>query len=259
MCRHLAYLGPPVSLATLVAAPEYGLVRQSWQPREQAYGLVNADGFGVGWYADDDPVPARYRRSVPIWTDASFADVSRVTRTRAAMAAVRSATIGTSADESAAAPYTEGTWLFSHNGRMDGWPDAVSPLVARLAPHRLLTLEARVDSALVWALVLDRLVRGTSLGGALAAVVADVRAVTTGRLNLLLTDGQRIAATAVGDTLYWARRHGGLVVASEPSDDDQGWVRVPDNSLLTATSADVEISALQRPTMLVHSKETSRP
>src|SRR4051812_13540450 len=132
MCRHLAYLGPPVPLADLLVAPPYGLLRQSWAPREQAYGVVNADGFGVGWYASGDPVPARYRRAVPMWTDASFADVARVTRGGAVLAAVRSATVGMSLDEAAAAPYTDGRWLFSHNGRVDGWPDSLAALSAAL-------------------------------------------------------------------------------------------------------------------------------
>src|SRR4051812_34068450 len=105
MCRHLAYVGAPVSLADLLIAPAHGLLRQSWAPRRQASGVVNADGFGVGWYAGGDAAPARYRRAVPIWTDASFSDVARVTRSRAVLAAVRSATVGMSLDETAAAPY----------------------------------------------------------------------------------------------------------------------------------------------------------
>ena len=124
MCRHLAYLGPPASLAAVLSDPPHGLVRQSWAPREQRHGTVNADGFGVGWYADGDPVPARYRRAGPIWGDPSFADLARVTRTRALLAAVRSATDGTAQGEAAAAPFAADRWLFSHNGRLNGWPAA---------------------------------------------------------------------------------------------------------------------------------------
>ena len=89
---------------------------------------MNVDGFGIGWYADGDPVPARYRRAGPIWADPGFADLARVTRTRALLAAVRSATDGTESGAAAAAPYSSGRWLFSHNGsaermaRRDGPP-----------------------------------------------------------------------------------------------------------------------------------------
>ncbi|EDX23381.1 hypothetical protein SSAG_03172 [Streptomyces sp. Mg1] len=46
MCRHLAYVGPEIPLGRLLTDPEHSLVRQSWEPRRQRYGTVNADGFG---------------------------------------------------------------------------------------------------------------------------------------------------------------------------------------------------------------------
>ena len=63
MCRHLAYLGPPATLRSLLCDPPHGLATQSWAPRRQQHGTVNVDGFGVGWYAPGDPEPARYRRA----------------------------------------------------------------------------------------------------------------------------------------------------------------------------------------------------
>ena len=62
MCRHLAYLGPAATLRSVIIEPSHGLYRQGWAPRLQRHGTVNADGFGVGWYCDGDPEPARYRR-----------------------------------------------------------------------------------------------------------------------------------------------------------------------------------------------------
>lgn len=247
MCRHLAYIGAPMSLADLLSSPAHGLFKQSWAPRRQRYGTVNADGFGVGWYAERDPVPARYRRAIPIWADRSFADVARVTSSRAVLAAVRSATSGMTPEESAAAPYAHGKWLFSHNGRVEGWPDALDVLAASLPAARLLTLEAKVDSALLWALVLERLSAGDQAADALARVVGDVRAVSGGRLNFLLTDGASIAATAAGDTLCWRTGPAGVVVASEPFDDNPGWHDVPDNSVLVATQTHVDIRSIPVP------------
>ena len=49
MCRHTAWLGAPTSLQQLLVDPTHGLLRQSWAPRRQRYGTVNADGFGIGW------------------------------------------------------------------------------------------------------------------------------------------------------------------------------------------------------------------
>ncbi len=63
MCRHLAYLGPPATLRSVIIDPPHGLYRQAWAPRRQGPGTVNADGFGIGWYAPGDPDPVRYRRA----------------------------------------------------------------------------------------------------------------------------------------------------------------------------------------------------
>lgn len=245
MCRHIAYLGPPATLRELLYDPPYGLHRQAWAPRRQRYGTVNADGFGVGWYADGDPIPARYRQAVPMWADPSFADVARVTRTRALLAAVRSATSGTAPDASAACPYRHGRYLFSHNGAVAGWPDSVADLAGSVPAGLLLDLEARTDSAFLWALVRHRLTSG--LADALAGTVRDVAARTEGRYNLLIADGEAIAATAYGDTLVYRTGGGAVVVASEPSDDDPGWVEVPDRSVLVAADGRVTVKPLEGP------------
>ncbi|MFC7917861.1 ergothioneine biosynthesis protein EgtC [Streptomyces sp. NPDC057386] len=247
MCRHLAYVGDPQALGRLLTEPPHALYRQSWAPRHQRYGTVNADGFGVGWYAPGDPVPARYRRAGPIWADLSFADLARVVRTGALLAAVRDATEAGADGEAAAAPFAAGRWLFSHNGAVAGWPGSLAALSRTLPPADLLTLEARNDSALVWALVLARLRAGDPDGQALADTVTAVAAVAPGsRLNLLLTDGTTITATAWGDTLWYLRESGrGTVVASEPYDDDPRWRSVPDRTLLAAHRGDVLLTPLK--------------
>ncbi|MFJ4200066.1 ergothioneine biosynthesis protein EgtC [Streptomyces sviceus] len=247
MCRHLAYLGTEEPLGRFLTEPAHSLYRQSWAPRRQRHGTVNADGFGVGWYAEGDPVPARYRRSGPIWADLSFADLARVVRSTAILAAVRDATLAGADAEAAAAPYASGPWLFSHNGAVKGWPSSLAPLTASLPAAELLSMEARNDSAFVWALVLNRLRGGDEQGQALADTVLEVaEAAPDSRLNLLLTDGESIAATAWGDTLWYLRGPGtGTVVASEPYDDDPHWREVPDRTLLTASRTDVLMTPLK--------------
>ncbi|QGZ52039.1 ergothioneine biosynthesis protein EgtC [Streptomyces sp. QHH-9511] len=253
MCRHVAYLGEPATVGELVIGPEHALYRQAWEPRTQESGVVNADGFGVGWYADGDPVPARYRRAVPIWADPSLTDLARVVRTRALLAAVRGATLPGADGEAAAAPFSAGPWLFSHNGAVGGWPGSMTALAAELPPEEWLRLEARTDSALVWALVLHRLRAGDEPGPALTDTVRETAgAAPDSRLNLLLTDGSRITATAWGNSLWYLTgpdRSGAprTVVASEPYDDDPLWREVPDRTLLSATRADVTLTPLKEP------------
>jgi glutamine amidotransferase len=272
MCRHLAYLGPVVPIGALLVDPPHALLRQSWAPRRQRYGTVNADGFGIGWYAGGDPVPARYRSDRPMWTDPFVRDLGRVVRTGALLAAVRSGTEGMPYGAATAAPFAEGPYLFSHNGAVPGWPASVATVAGGLTPAELLTLEAPTDSAFLWLLVRQRLAAGPALpagsappagdvadaaggeaagpagdglAGALAAVTRLAAATGGGRLNLLATDGHRIAATTWGDTLCWRADARGVVVASEPFDDEPGWNDVPDRSVLTATPDGVAVVPLQ--------------
>ncbi|SEB84211.1 ergothioneine biosynthesis protein EgtC [Streptomyces sp. TLI_105] len=248
MCRHVAYVGAPLALGELLVRPPHALLRQSWEPRTQDSGVVNADGFGVGWYAEGDPAPARYRRTGPIWGDLSFADLARVVRSGAFLGAVRGATLPGADGEAAAAPFAAGPWLFSHNGAVDGWPDSLTALAGTLSAGELLCLEARTDSALLWALVLHRLRAGDAPGAALADTVREVAAVSpASRLNLLLTDGDRIAATAWRNSLWYLSGPGRVAVASEPYDDDPRWREVPEHTLVTADRAEVTLTPLKEP------------
>ncbi|MFJ4002405.1 ergothioneine biosynthesis protein EgtC [Streptomyces sp. NPDC090023] len=249
MCRHLAYLGPEQPLKRLLLDPPHSLYRQSWAPRRQRNGTVNADGFGVGWYADGDPVPARYRRSGPIWADQSLLDLARVVRSGAVLAAVRDATLTGADAEAAAAPFASGRWLFSHNGAVAGWPDSAAPLFSLLPPVDVLSLQARTDSAFVWALVLHRLRSGEAPERALAGTVRQLaEAAPASRLNLLLTDGGTVTATAWGDSLWYRAEPGrAVIVASEPYDDDPLWREVPDRTVVTASRTEVRLDPVEDP------------
>jgi gamma-glutamyl hercynylcysteine S-oxide hydrolase len=232
VCRHLAWLGAPRSLGGLLLEPEHGLLRQSYAPRRQAHGTMNADGWGAGFYAAGRAAPARWRSGRPLWSDASFASVAPVIWSGCVLAAVRSATAGMPADESAAAPFASGRWLLSHNGVVDR---------AVLGPHP--AAESVGDSA---QLAAHAFALGDELPRKLGEFVADVGRRDPGaRLNLLLTDGQRILATCWKDTLSVLRTADGVAVASEPYDDDPRWADVPDFHLVDVTADAVTMTSLE--------------
>lgn len=242
MCRHLAYLGPPVTLADVVLHPPHSLLKQSWAPADmRGGGTINADGFGIGWLgssSQDGQEARRYRRDVPIWTDASLPDLAASVSAGAILAAVRSATIGMPVTETACAPFVEGAWMFSHNGVVHGWPAAVASLASALPPVDLMTIDAPTDSAFLWALVRHQLRLGHPAAKALTDVVDDVLALAPGsRLNLLLNDGLRITAITAGHSLWFCEGKGSITVSSEPLDPaEPGWRPVPELSLFEATT-----------------------
>lgn len=240
VCRHLGWLGDPVSVASLVLEPPHGLVVQSYAPRRQKHGLMNADGWGVGFFdvsagrdgggsADGSDAPRRWRSAQPLWGDASFASVAPALRSGCVVAAVRSATVGMPIEASASAPFTDGRWLLSHNGVVDR---AVLP-ASRHA-------ESTNDSALLATLIFERGL--DELGDTVAEVgAADPNA----RLNIVAANGSRLIATTWGDTLALLRRPDGVVVASEPYDDDPDWQDLPDRHLIEVTGDDITLTPLK--------------
>jgi glutamine amidotransferase len=145
----------------------------------------------------------------------------------------------------AAAPFAEGPWLFSHNGVVRGWPDAVAGLASALPVRDLLTLDAPTDAALLWALVRHRLRRGDDPALVLADTVLAVDAAAPGsRLNLLLTDGTVIWGTTWTHALSVRAAPGAVTVASEPTDAEPGWAAVPDRHLVVAAPDRCEVRPL---------------
>jgi glutamine amidotransferase len=246
MCRHVGYVGPAVPLSRLLYDPPHSLEHQSWAPADmRAGGTINADGFGVGWYPASGADPLRYRRDRPMWTDVGFAGLAATVRAGAMLGSVRSATVGMPVVETAAAPFTGGRWLFSHNGAIRGWPHAVSELAARLPVTDLMKLDAPTDAALLWALVWHRLRAGADMATAVEEVVLDVAEEAPGsRLNLMLTDGDAVVATTWTHSLSVCVASDAVTVASEPLDGDGDWRSVPDRHLVVARPSDVDIRPL---------------
>jgi glutamine amidotransferase len=228
MCRHIAWLGTPRALDDLVLTPAHGLLVQSYAPRRQTHGRMNADGWGVGYYTPGRDEPARWRSSRPLWNDASFASVAPTIASTCVIAAVRAASPGMPIEDSAVAPFARGRWLLSHNGRVDRAVLPTDPLAES-------TCDAAMLAALVFATGPERL----------GEVVVDVgQRDPVARLNLLAVNGSRILATTWGASLSYLVSADGVVVASEPYDDDPDWVDVPDRHLVDVTGDGVSVTSL---------------
>jgi glutamine amidotransferase len=277
MCRHVGYLGPPLTLAELVLDPPHSLVVQSYAPKDmRGGGRVNVDGFGVGWFAagaepesaglrsagsagqdvgvpahapDEHPVgPARrYRRPVPIWQDAPFAELARGTAAVGVLAAVRNATAGMPVAEAACAPFTDGQWLFSLNGRIADWPDSAVGLAEAVPRRDLLSIQVMTDATLLWALLRQRLETVPDPASALGDLIAEVLAAAPdSRLTTLLTNGRQLYATTVTHSLWSRHSAAGVLLASEPFDDDPAWQPIPDGQLVVADRSGVRYRPLVR-------------
>ncbi len=259
MCRMVAYLGEKkIPLSSLVLEAEHSLLVQSYAPKEMMSGVVNADGFGAGWYAPEvNKEPAVYRSNAPIWADRSFASIAPKVRSATLFAAIRSATPGLPVEESGTPPFSSGPYLFAHNGAIKEFRwTAMRRLRETLSDASYSELLGVTDSETIFALLLDRLNGakvnpgdGDALGEATAETVRYVSTICRklsipASLNVGVTDGEtivfiRYSTEESGNSLYFVEDGrafpDAVVVASERLDADAGWRQVPDRHLLVAS------------------------
>ncbi|GGE07310.1 class II glutamine amidotransferase [Aureimonas endophytica] len=242
MCRFLAYAGPPVFLEQLLVRPQASLIAQASSARE-AKTRVNADGCGVGWYGEREE-PGLYRGILPAWSDANLVSLCRQIRARLFLAHVRAATSGEVATANCH-PFAHGRHLFMHNGQIGGY-DRLRRRVDALIPDEL--YPARKGTSDSEAIFLAALGAGLdtdpvdAMTRTLARIVAAVRPEETGeplRFAAVHSDGAvlhafRWASDGLPPSLYCRAEGDGLVIASEPCDENGGgWAPIPSGGLLT--------------------------
>ncbi len=246
MCRLAAYLGPPILLEQFLLRPVHSLVQQSWRPREMNTALMNADGFGIGWF-DDDERPAAYRLTHPIWSDTNLHHLGRSLRRPLWLAYVRSATEGFGTGLVNTQPFMDDELVFLHNGFIAPFAERVRGLMRRwLLPELEAGIHGSTDSEYVFACLrqLYQEDADVSLEEAIRRLSRQLERwldTETMLLNLAISDGRRIYALrhAVGadcPSLYYTTDDdlfpGGQVVASEPLTESEYWRPLPPGHLL---------------------------
>jgi gamma-glutamyl hercynylcysteine S-oxide hydrolase len=241
MCRLVAYIGAPVSPARLVFGGEHSLYRQSWAPRELLTGSVNADGYGIVWYANRRA--ARIAEARPIWYDPDLEGTLTALDSTCVVAALRNSTLGIPVDRAAVLPLVLGDWTFVLNGFVPEFRQRHMRALRRGLPDELYAeLKGVSDSETLFLMALAALREGQSPVQALEAVVRAVCELVgkaEAQLNMVLSNGERIAAVRAStvlltNSLYVARRPpfapGGIVLASEPPEKSACWEAVDGHS-----------------------------
>jgi glutamine amidotransferase len=151
MCRWLAYSGSPVSLADLLYGSEHSLIVQSLHA-QLGNEETNGDGFGVGWYDDEDD-PAVFRGIEPAWNDRNLADLSKHIRSGLVFAHVRASTHAP-VQLSNCHPFRHGRWLWMHNGLIHDFVHVKRDLVLEVDPGLFPEIEGSTDSEVFFYLAL---------------------------------------------------------------------------------------------------------
>jgi glutamine amidotransferase len=222
MCRVLAYLGEPVSLATILFDADSSLVRQSYSPRMMA-GFLNLAGFGmVAW----DPCSPRagdpfvYRETRLPGFDHNLRNLAGKLDPTCVVAHVRGVT---DSEREMVAPTNLHPFRFpgarvalAHNGHLRDFArmrfDLLEHIRPEIAPH----ISGTTDSEWIYALVLSHLddpqgqPEARELADATAAALRVLRAVrahhgidTSSPANLCLTTGDAVVATRFSYDYGW--------------------------------------------------------
>ncbi len=250
MCRLLGYFGASVPLDKLLYKPEHSLIEQSYQPREMTAGLLNADGFGVGWYHPQRQVePFFYKNTLPIWNDTNLPNLSRYVESGCVLASVRSATPGLSVDLSNCQPFQSQQLLGIHNGFIANFRQTLyRPIRELLSDKVYQSIQGTTDSEHIFALLVNERLEdpGISLTDALTRSLNILsklgeKYATDFSANLIISDGQQMVAARYASrnpvpSLYWLRDDplfpDAVLIASEPLFDGN-WISFRDRSILT--------------------------
>ncbi len=260
MCRLYGFRATePTKVECTLVYAQNALMVQSRRDRE---GLTHGHGWGIATY--EDQVPRVERQAWAAYHGEHFRRAAARAHARTVLAHVRRATVGLPALENTH-PFTDGPWAFAHNGTIPRFSALRGRMLDAITPERRVAIHGATDSEHFFQLLLTLRDREPSLP-LVEAVRKGVQQMhawcqetgTADRLglNVLLTDGQQMAGSRWGRTLYWTERHAirdceicgfphvhhtpgheyrALVVASEPI-SHENWRKVPDHTVYRITS-----------------------
>ncbi len=273
MCRLYAIRANQLTrlACPLLTAPN-ALVRQS---KSDYSGKTHPDGWGLGFYQRAEPTVIR--STLAAFDDPGFMAASNELAATTAIAHVRLASVGGGAERNTH-PFSHGRWLFAHNGTVAGFAEVKARLESALTDRFRSIRRGETDSELIFAWLLAQMAdRGIDPDGTSSSAAAGSRyqAAQLGdlmrssvrqliawsaeadpdnptALNLVLTDGELMAATRWNRTLWWrtetdrqpctacgashaaagsGAEYRAVIVASEPTAGD-GWQELRDGEMI---------------------------
>lgn len=241
MCRLATYIGSSIPLEALLLRPDYGLMEQSWAPREMREGKLNADGYGFGWF-NADGHPAAYRNPMPIWTDPNLQPLAHSLSATQWFANVRSATLSLDVSHANTQPFTDERFIFLHNGYLREFSQRVRRELRSTVNGAIEAgIHGTTDSEHLFALF--RHIHAEDPASSIPDIFAKLCKITdkildgaSALMNIVIGDGTKVyclrhAINGECPSLYFNLNDenfpGGQLVASEPLTTSDFWEPVP--------------------------------
>lgn len=246
MCRLAAYIGPEIRLSRLLDEQPHSLVKQSWAPEEMHEAKLNADGFGFGWYTDDQQ-PYKYTNILPIWSDINLQGLGWSLKSKVWLANVRSATPGQDLSHTNTQPFIHENYMYLHNGYITDFNRELKQRFQEyLTPAIRTDIHGNTDSEYLFALFRQNIAHQPDnlIDGFRVALQETEKLLqgTSALINIIIYDGKQMIGCrhAVNDgqcpSLYYTSEHpdfpNASLVASERFSDPAHWQQVKRHSIL---------------------------
>ncbi len=242
MCRVLAYLGPPVTVADLLLEPDSSLVKQVINP--QMMGMLNLGGFGLlAWdeHSHEPDAPFEFRIPTLPTFDSNLKSLSEKIRCTGLLAHVR----GVVYEAQDVAPQNLHPFLFPNapfamamNGDLDRFSEMRIDVAAAVDSDWLGSVRGTTDTEMLYALILSRLstphdgsVGPRDVALAVTGALEDVRAIRSKRgidtqsaVNLVLGNGRWLVATRFTYDYGWYPAEDSFFAAERRHDFLTMWI-----------------------------------
>lgn len=245
-------------LDTILYKPAHSLIDQSLHSK-LGVETTNGDGFGVGWYTEDNDTPALLRDVGPAWNNRNLREMADHVRSPLFFAHIRAST-GTAVQQSNCHPFRHGRWMFMHNGAITGFHLMRRDLTLLVDPALYADIEGTTDSevmfflALTFGLAQDPPTAVARMAGVVERAGRDHGVEFPLQMTLAITDGERVWAFRYSSahdsrSLFYSSRVDALrrlhpdvaflrdvseetrLIVSEPLGDLPGaWNEVPESS-----------------------------
>lgn len=243
MSRFTGYIGAAVPLSNVLLAPSHNLQRQSRAASEQAHSPLNADGFGLGWFNDNQG--HRYSQPGPIWQDANLHGLATSLKSHCLGGIVNNYDDGSL--HRPRFPLAHHDMLFFHDGFIEDFDYSLRPVCRDyLSPEVAADMEGHSVADYLFAMLRQRLLDPdhVSVEVALLDMLSTLEVSLSqlrSQLNILVLTQDRLLAARhatqiAAPSLYYSFNHpdypqAGLV-SSEKLDDGNNWLEVPEHHFI---------------------------
>ena len=253
MCRHIGYIGNLKLLQSILLEKSHSLIDMAFRPNEMKNAKLNADGFGIGWEANNNFY--LYKNILPIWNDVNLLSIAKNLSSSLVVANVRSATLPDDISYGNTHPFKHENFLFSHNGYIKNFNTSCKKkIIEAMGSEYISKIKGDTDSEYIFFLFTQFLNHEQNTAKAIHKTINFIKNICEeAMLNFLVasTDQEntnlyatRFSVNINSPTLYYLIDFEKNIYISSEKLDNKNWIAVKDSSFIKCNNKNLEITSL---------------